>query len=201
MKIISEETGEEIEVLTPEEAKAAQDAAVAAESARLKAEHDAAIAAEKAHTQEKLDQFKRAQGGAEAEKEAAKAAIELAQKTADEAKTAIAAAEAEKIATKKDYWIKSVIGSDPELTKKINDNLAIINLPETTDAEIQAKVQMAINMSGIGSVQNHGGMSFSGAVPPVLVTNNDQSVKEHNYEVWKNELGIADFIPKPSTNK
>ena len=195
MKILSDETGEEIEVLTPEEAKAAQDAAVAAEVTRLQSEHAKALADKDAHVKEKLDQFQRAQGGVEAKENEAKTLAEEAKKIAEEAKASVASAEAEKIATKKDYFIRSVVAGDPELTSKIHENLKLLTMPEGTDAEIAAKVQKAVQMSGIGSIQTNPGFSFAGGMPsaPQKV---DQSVKDHNYEVWKNELQINDLVPK-----
>jgi len=195
-KIIVDDQGNEETVFTAEELKAQQDAAVAAEVARVKAEHEKAMADKDAHIAEKLDQFKRAQGGAETEKENAKLAIENAQKTADEAKAAIARAEAEKIETKKDYWIKSVVGDDAELAKTIRENFDIINMPSSTDEEIKAKMQKAINMAGIGAVaQPSSSLSFGAAMPPNIVQT-ESSIKEHNYNVWKNELGLQDFVPK-----
>lgn len=196
--------GNEVEALTPEEAKAQADAAiaaaVAAKEAELKAAHEAAIAAEKAHTKEKLEQFQQANKGIENEKEVIKTLAEQAKQTAEEAKAAIAAAEAEKIATKKEYWIKSIVGNDPELTKKINDNYELINLPASTDAEIAERVQKAVNMAGIGAISAPGSVSFAGAMP-THVAPTEQAAKEHNYNVWKNELGLQDFIPKPSAEQ
>lgn len=192
--IVLDAEGNEHEVFSPDELKARADAAVAARETELKAEHEKALADKDAHVAEKLDQFKRGQGSVDTEKEAVKLMAEEAKRTAEEAKAAIAAAEADKISTKRDYWIKSVTGGDPELTKKILENYDILNMPAGTDDEISARVQKAVQASGVSSFSSPS-MSFSGAIPPNFAKT-DQSVKEHNYEVWKNELGIQDLIPK-----
>jgi len=186
-KVVDDE-GKEIEVFTQEEL----DAQVAA----LKAQHEAEMKAAKEHQAEKLAEFEKAKAGATAAQKSAEEIANEAKKIAEEAKASIDASKQETLATKKSFWINSVTGGDPELTKKVLENYELLNMPVGTDAEIQARVQKAITATGIGSIANFNqSISYSGA-QPANVTPTEKSIKEHNYEVWKNELQIQDLVPK-----
>ena len=202
MATIIDKDGNEIEVLTAEEAQASAAAAVAAREAELTAQHEKALADEKAHQAEKLRQLEEARKGAGKAEDEAKRIAEEAQKTANEAKTAIEAAKTETITTKRDYFIRSVTGGDEAMTRKVLENYDLLNMPVGSDTEIQARVQKAIGAAGINSVGSSSfpSMSFAGMGAPAAPAV-DQTVKNHNYEVFKNELGIADMIPKPNQNK
>jgi len=191
-KTVVDDDGKELTVFTQEEVQAQ----IAEREAALKAEHDAALAEKEAHQAEKLAQMEKAQSGATKAQKDAQALAEETKKYAEEAKNTVEAAKQEALQTKKSYWIQSVTGGDPELTKKIQENYDLLNMPTTTDAEIQARVQKAVTAAGIGSVANfNSGISFGGA-PAANISPTAQSEKEHNYNVWKNELGIADLVPK-----
>lgn len=192
---ITDDQGNEFEVYTAEELKAQADAAVAAREAVLKTEHDKVLADKDAHVAQKLAEFQQANKGVDAEKDAVKLLAEDAKRIAEEAKTSIAKAEGEALTVKKNYWIRSIVGDDPELTKKIQDNYDLINLPATNDKEISERVQRAVNMAGIGSVSGPSNISFSGGAAPNTIKT-EASVADHNYHVWVNELGLQDYSPK-----
>jgi hypothetical protein len=189
---VTDDSGQDLEVFTAEEKTAEIQAAVAA----AKAEFEKTLADKDAHQAEKLRQLEEARKGATSEKDNATLLAEEAKKIAEEAKASIEVARKESLDTKRDFFIQSVVGGDPELTKKILENYDLLNMPAGNDAEIQARVQKAVGASGISSIRTfNGGMSFGGAMP-ATAPSNDKSVKDHNYDVFKNELGLGTFIPK-----
>ena len=192
-KVFTDEEGKEITAFTQEEV----DAQIVARETALKTEHDAAIAEKEAHQAEKLAQMEKVQAGAAKAEKNAQTLAEETKKYAEEAKATVEASKAEALQTKKAFWIQSVVGGDAELTKKILENYELLGgMPVTNDAEIQARVQKAVNASGIGNVASYNsGISLGGA-SAANVMPSAQSEKEHNYEVWKNELGITDLVPK-----
>lgn len=194
-RIVVDDEGNEETVFTAEELKAQQEAAIAAREAELKAEHEKALQEKDEYVKTKLDQFQKAKGGVDSEKEQVKVMAQEAKRIAEEAKAAIESAKASEISVKKDYWIKSVSGGDVELTKKIEEAYALINLPGTTDTEIQERVQKAVNMAGISSMGGYGMPSFSGGIAPSIPAAKTTEFL-HNHEVWKQELGLSDLVPK-----
>lgn len=205
-KVVDDE-GKEIEVFTAEEMQEQ----LAIREASLKVEHDKIIADKDAHQAEKLKEFEKAKAGAKGAETDAKGAeanalakTEEATKIANEAKTAIETARTNELAAKKNFWIQGAVAGDPELTKRILEKYDLLSgMPSATDAEIMSRVQESVKLAGINTVVGvgggnsfSGGFSFgSGGVPPAGVMT-DAKIKEHNYEVWKNELGIQDLIPK-----
>lgn len=176
---------------------------IAARELALKAEHEVAIKAEKEHQATKLAEFEQAKKNVGEKEKAAEATAQEAKKIAEEAMSSIQAEKKATQETKKDFIIASVIGENPELKKKILENFDLLaGMPITNDKELSERIQKAVSAAGINSMQNFApSMSFGGAgagAPPAQM--NDIKIKEHNYDVWKNELGLKDFIPK-SDNK
>ena len=86
--------------------------------------------------------------------------------------------------------ITSVVGTDPELRKRIEDAYGIINLPASSDAEIQARLQAAMTLAGIKSNPINTNLSFSGSFAPNVQASNAEQ-KQAEYDAWKKELGIS----------
>ena len=185
--------GKELEVFTAEELNAK----IAEREAVLKTEYEKTLADAKEHQAKKLDEFEKAKAGAIATQKSAEELAAEAKKYAEEAKATVEASKQEALQTKKQYWIQSVVGGDAELTKRINENYELLAaMPASTDAEIQARVQKAIQAAGIGSVASFSQSLSLGGAAPANVTPTEKSIKDHNYEVWKNELQIQDLVPK-----
>ena len=181
--IINDEGNEEV-VFT----QAELDAQKAAEIEAIKAEYEKQLAEKDAHVKEKLDQFQKAKSSIDIEKEEINAKVAEAMRIAEEAKMSVAQSKEAELAAKKTIWVQSVAGNDPELTKKIEEAYGMLNLPATSDAEIQARVQKAVALAGITQMP-HQNISFSGSYAPNVTAANDQG-KQAEYEAWKKELHI-----------
>jgi hypothetical protein len=147
-KLITDDNGDEIEVFTAEEAQA--------QAEKVKAEYEAKLAEKDAHVKEKLDQFQKAKGGIDLEKEEIMKKLELetsqAKQLAEQANLAIAQANKAREDMVKEYWIKSVVGEDADAIAKINSNFEMINLEIKSEEDIKRKVEMATNMAGINKI-------------------------------------------------
>lgn len=183
-KTILNDDGEEVVVFSQEEITAQ----LAEKEAALKAEFEKTLAEKDAHVKEKLDQFQQAKKTADMTSEEAKIMAAEAKKIAEEAKMSIEQAKQSELTTRKDFWIQTVTGGDPDLTKKIEEAYGIINLPTTNDKEIAERVQKAVALAGISHISSPN-LSFSGSIAPNFQQAGEQT-KQAAYEDWKKELGI-----------
>lgn len=182
--IINDE-GEEVVVYTQEEI-AAQ---LAEKEAAVKAEYEAKLAEKDAHVKEKLDQFQQAKKSTETANQEALAAAAEAKKLAEEAKLAIEKSKETELNTRKEFWIQSVVGTDTELKKKVEEAYNLLNLPAGNDTEIAQRVEKAIALAGITAPITPS-FSFGGAVAPNFQKSNEQQ-KQADYDAWKKDLGIT----------
>ncbi len=181
--IVNDE-GEEVVVFSQEEI----DAQLAEKEAAIKAEYETKLAEKDAHVKDKLDQFQQAKKGVDTAQEEVRAMAEEAKRMAEEAKMSVAQAKEAELATKKDFYIQSVVGGDTDLKKKIEDAYGMLNLPAATDKEIMERVQKAVTLAGISQMSTPS-LSFGGAQAPNFQQAGEQG-KEAAYEAWKSELGI-----------
>ncbi len=194
IKVVDPDTGAETEAFTADEL-----------AAKTKEIEDAAakkIAENEAHMKEKLDQFQQGKTAAqlaEEEKQGKRdAEIAEAKRLAGEAVAGQVASETRRLETLKKSAIASLVGNDPELTKKMEDAWVLINIDAKEDADFFKKAEMAANMSGI----NHqgtigpGGMSFGGGFAPQV--NKKKEVDEATHSTFRGALpGMDDFLSKP----
>lgn len=181
---ILNDAGEEVTVFTEEEL--AQQ--MSEKEAAIKAEYEAKLAEKDAHVKEKLNEFQQAKKGVDNAQEEVRTMAEEAKRIAEEAKLSIQQAKESELTVRKDFWIQTVTGGDPDLTKKIEDAYGMLNLPAGNDKEIAERVQKAVNLAGIGSISTPN-LSFSGSTPPNFQKANEQT-KQAEYEGWKKDLGI-----------
>lgn len=181
--IVNDE-GEEVVVLTQAEV----DAQMAEKEAAMKAEFEKQLAEKDAHVKEKLGQFQQATKSAEQLHAEAMAGIAEAKRIAEEAKVSVAQSKESELLIKRDFYIQSIAGNDPDLKKKLEDSYSLINMPATTDAEIQERLQKAITLAGVTHASSHS-MSFGGAVAPQANANSQQQ-RDAAHEEWKRSLNI-----------
>jgi len=182
---IINDNGDEVVVYSQEEI----DAQIAAKEAALKAEFEKQLAEKDEHVKLKLDQFQQATKSVDKEKEEVRTMAEEAKRIAEEAKLSVQQSKESELGIRKDFWIQSVAGNDPDLKKKIEDAYSIINLPSGTDKEIAERVQKAVTLAGISQVSTPS-LSFGGAQAPNFQQAGEQS-KAAEHEAWKKELGIT----------
>lgn len=171
--------GVEETIYTEEEIKAMQE------------EHAKALEDKDNHIKEKLDQFQKAKGNVETEKDeiVQKALLESqqAKQLAEEATKAIADANQAKIDTAKEFYFKSIVGDSTELREKLETAYNMINIETTDENSVYERVQNAVRMSGLTvSTFNPVSMPMGGGYQ---VPSADANAKG-NYESFKNDLGI-----------
>jgi hypothetical protein len=148
------------------------------------------LADKEAHLKEKLDQFKKATGGAELEKEEAVAKAQLeaeqARALAEQANKAIEEANNARQEAAKKYYMKSFVGENVELLAKLEESYQMINLATATEEDIKRRVEMSASLAGINTFQAPTA-PFSGAGYAPTPTS---SQAKDDYEKFKGELGI-----------
>lgn len=197
IKVTDPDTGVESEAFTIEEMEA--------QKISIQTEANKKIADNEAHLALKLDEFQKGKNATELEKETEKnktaADIADARRIAEEAAATVRTTEERRVSGLKKMAIERFVGNDPDLTKKMEEAWAVINIPTVDDTDFMKKAEAAANMSGINSAPNiMGAMPFGGGMPPSFQQKKEVNEAEHTR--FRDALGdMNDFLAKPNEQK
>lgn len=198
-KLVELEGGGTAEMFTKEELEAQiQAKAAEVEAQRLE---------DQKHYKTKIDEFAQAQKGFESKFEAAEKAriaeIEEAKRIAEEAKGQFSISEKNRLEAYQNFLLESRIGSDPALKAKFDEAASILNLPRTTEAEIAAFVEKAVQISGVENVARPAGGymgGFGGGFAPKPAAASEQQ-SEADYNKFVEAINLKPFMEKHDPKK
>jgi len=180
-EIILDDEGNEKTVYSQEE--------IDAQVQSTRDEYEKKLQEKDGHVADKLDQFKQAGKSAEKLHEEAMTAIAEAKSMAEEAKLSVQQAKDSELVTKRDFYIQTISGNDTDLTKRLEDAYAIINMPASNDKEIMERLQKAITLAGVSAPSATASLSFGGSSAPSASLNSEES-RNAAHLAWKEEYGI-----------
>lgn len=197
IKVVDPDTGVETEAFTAAEV----------ETQKKEIEEVAAkkIADNEAHLATKLDEFQKGRQTSaletEAEKQKREADVTEAKRIADEALATARGSEERRVAALKKSAIERYVGTDPEMTKKMEEAWAIIGIDTKEDVDFFKKAEAAANMSGLNAAPHMaGGMPFGGGFAPNLQPK--KAVDEAAHTTFRGALpGMDDFLAKPKDDQ
>jgi len=181
------EDGEIGTYYSPEEVEQQKAAAVA----EAQAEAQRKMAEAEAHYKVKLDEFTKGKRAVDEKESVVEAALAEAKAIAEEAKAEVLNEKNARIAAVKQFMFEQVVGSDKEQQDKLQKSYDLLNMPATTDAEIQERVKMAATLAQVSLQQAVAPTlgAFSGGYAPVMKADTNPNA-EADYQKFKEQVGL-----------
>lgn len=172
--------GVEKEVYTTEEMEA--------ERAKMEAEYKGKLEEKDTYVKNKLDEFQKGKQSFELKEIEIKNSIEEAKKLAEEAKNETATERNKRVEIERNHLITSVVGSDPEMKKKLEG--ALENIDKTKVTDLSEQVKLAASMIGVTNNAGFGGnFSLTGGYAPNFIPK-EQKLSDEEHNQFKNALGL-----------